>query len=76
MTTTATNNAATIETIGLDDYVACTIEGRVIQVSETHDGKKFLVEYFDNFGVRRVRSLWQCEIELEDEPDAAAFVVN
>jgi hypothetical protein len=56
------------EAIGLDDYVACTIEGRVIGVSETHDGKKYLVEFFDNHGARRVRNLWRDEVALEDEP--------
>lgn len=56
------------EAIGLNDYVACTIEGRVIGVSETHDGKKYLVEFFDNHGARRVRNLWRDEVALEGEP--------
>lgn len=60
----------TDEAIGLDDYVACTIEGRVIGVSETRDGKKFLVEFYDNHGARRVRNLWRDEVVLEDAPAA------
>jgi hypothetical protein len=54
------------DALNLDDYVACTIEGRVVKVVETADGKKLTVKYFDNDGIPRLRTLFSSELELAD----------
>lgn len=51
------------QVISLDDYVACTIEGRVVKVVENSDGKKYTVKYLDNDGVPRLRALFRSELE-------------
>lgn len=65
---TSAANTDADETISVDDYVACTIEGRVISKTEDRDGVRYRVEYFDNAGERRTRNLWRCEIEHETPP--------
>lgn len=64
------DNGHGAETISIDDYVACTIEGRVVKVVETLEGKKYTVKYFDNMGEVRLRQLYLSELELADEDDA------
>ncbi len=57
------------EHLSLDDYVACTIEGRIVKVVESAGGKKFTVKYFDNDGVARLRQLFTSELEFMTPDD-------
>jgi hypothetical protein len=57
------------ECLSLDDYVACTIEGRIVKVVESAGGKKFTVKYFDNDGIPRLRQLFTSELEFTTPDD-------